>query len=280
MPLTVQCYERDGCFDEFMHFCKIEKMNLITWIRDTLACLQEQLLVAYNQPGVDWITKLNMNFFIWYLVGIFTPGPLRSKRYCRCLRLSVRLSVHPPVNFTLPARWLNTSFGWNHLFGSWHASGTLSAGIENWCHKPWSSRLFWPFWSPNMHRICIAGFSRPVLKMGVIDLDLQSHLAISTQSSKKRRSTSLLHTDLGQPKDVIRPNVSLLYIELPYLGEYCITNCFIWHRWFFKIKLLFDKSAQWLFAPGINKPNHLYMAQGIMASHTSCHLIMIHSLLE
>ena len=38
--------------------------------------------------------------------------------------------------------------------------------------------------SPNSHQICILGFSQLVLKMGVIDLDLQGHLAIiSTQET-------------------------------------------------------------------------------------------------
>ena len=40
--------------------------------------------------------------------------------------------------------------------------------------------------SPHLHQICILGLSQ-VLKMGVNDLDLQGHLATSTQNSKKRR---------------------------------------------------------------------------------------------
>ena len=32
--------------------------------------------------------------------------------------------------------------------------------------------------SPNLHQICILGFSELVLIMGLIDLDLQGHLAI------------------------------------------------------------------------------------------------------
>ena len=42
------------------------------------------------------------------------------------------------------------------------------------------------------------GFSPQVLKMGIIDLHLQGHLAISTQSSKKQHSTSLLYIDLAK----------------------------------------------------------------------------------
>ena len=37
--------------------------------------------------------------------------------------------------------------------------------------------------SPNVHKICILGFSQLILIMGVIDLDLQGHLAISTQET-------------------------------------------------------------------------------------------------
>ena len=35
--------------------------------------------------------------------------------------------------------------------------------------------------SPNLHQICIIGFSQLVLNMGVIDFDLQGLLALSTQ---------------------------------------------------------------------------------------------------
>ena len=34
----------------------------------------------------------------------------------------------------------------------------------------------------------------------VIGIDLQGHMAISTQNIKKQRSTSLLFTDLGRPR--------------------------------------------------------------------------------
>ena len=79
----------------------------------------------------------------------------------------------------------------------------LSVGIENGVHWSWPSRSFWPFWlriignsdcscdnssqilaritkfAPNMH----LGILKVVLKMGVINLDLQGHLAISTQET-------------------------------------------------------------------------------------------------
>ena len=45
--------------------------------------------------------------------------------------------------------------------------------------------------------------------MGVIGYDLQRHLAISTQNSKKRDSTLLLYTDLGRPRGGTRPNVHI-----------------------------------------------------------------------
>ena len=46
--------------------------------------------------------------------------------------------------------------------------------------------------------------------MGAIDLDLQGHLAISTQNSKKLHSTLLLYTDLGR-QGVLRVPDVLLY---------------------------------------------------------------------
>ena len=43
----------------------------------------------------------------------------------------------------------------------------------------------------------ILGFSQAVLEMGVTRIDLQGHLAILTQNSKKQRSRSLLmHTEV------------------------------------------------------------------------------------
>ena len=66
--------------------------------------------------------------------------------------------------------------------------------------------------SPNLYQVCILGFSQLVLKMGVINLDVQGHLAISTQNSKKRHSTLLLDTDLGQPRGVARPKCALVAV--------------------------------------------------------------------
>ena len=37
--------------------------------------------------------------------------------------------------------------------------------------------------SPDLHEMCILGFSQLVLKMGVIDLDLQGQFTISTQET-------------------------------------------------------------------------------------------------
>ena len=45
--------------------------------------------------------------------------------------------------------------------------------------------------SPNLHQICIQGYSRLVLKMEVIDLDLQVHLAFSTH--KTAFNVALVH---------------------------------------------------------------------------------------
>ena len=107
--------------------------------------------------------------------------------------------------------------------------GILSAGIENGGHWPWPSRSFWPFnqefleiWlvgvvtcngveieSTNLHQICILGFSRLLLKMEVIDLDLQRHL--DNIPIKKIHSTLLLYTDLGgRPRGATRPKRALV----------------------------------------------------------------------
>ena len=43
--------------------------------------------------------------------------------------------------------------------------------------------------------------------MGVIDIDFRGHLAIS--NSTKRRSTSILYTDLGRPRGVTGPKRAL-----------------------------------------------------------------------
>ena len=74
--------------------------------------------------------------------------------------------------------------------------------------------------SPNLQWICILRFYWLVLNTGVIDLDLQGHLAISSQDSKKQHSPSLFYTDLGQPRGVTRPNILLLIITLPMTTLY------------------------------------------------------------
>ena len=136
---------------------------------------------------------------------IFTPWSFRPKGYCHCLHLSVQPfvcpSVRPSVNFICPHDNSSQIWAWITKFASNMHHGMISAGNENGGHWPWSSRSFWPFclrilgnsacpWnnspiykgfeleSPNLYRICILGFSPLVLKMGVIDLDLQGHFAI------------------------------------------------------------------------------------------------------
>ena len=53
-----------------------------------------------------------------------------------------------------------------------------------------------------------------MLNTGVIDRDLQGHLAISSQDSTKRCSTLPLYTDLGRPRGfVTRSNVLFLIIQ-------------------------------------------------------------------
>ena len=62
--------------------------------------------------------------------------------------------------------------------------------------------------SPNLHQTCILRFFQLVLKMWVIDLDLQGHLAISTQNSKKQHLMSFLYSDLFQSGVLYIPTCS------------------------------------------------------------------------
>ena len=104
--------------------------------------------------------------------------------------------------------------------------GILSAGIEKGGHWPWPSRSFWPFWlrilgnlsclhdngfkleSPNLHQICILGFSQLVLKMGSLTLTFKVWPSFRL---KKLHSTLLLYTDLGQPRGTTRPKRALVF---------------------------------------------------------------------
>ena len=79
---------------------------------------------------------------------IFTPWPFRPKGYCRCLRVSVRPSVRPSVCPSVRELSLVRTI----------------------------TRHILELESPNLHQTCILGYSRLVLKIGVIDRDLQGHL--------------------------------------------------------------------------------------------------------
>ena len=70
---------------------------------------------------------------------ILTPRPFRPKGYCRCLRLSVRLSVR-----------------------KLYLVRTIT------CHR-------FELESSNLHQTCILEYPQLVLQMEVIDLDLQGH---------------------------------------------------------------------------------------------------------
>ena len=76
-------------------------------------------------------------------VRIFTPWPFRPKGYCRCMRLSVSPSARPSARKLYFVRTIT-----RHRFE-----------LE----------------SPNLHQSCIMGYSRLVLKIEVIDLDLEGH---------------------------------------------------------------------------------------------------------
>ena len=57
--------------------------------------------------------------------------------------------------------------------------------------------------SPHLHQTCILGYSWLVLKMGVIDVDIEGHL---TQNCARM-------TDLGQPRGVTCPKVGLVQFD-------------------------------------------------------------------
>ena len=63
--------------------------------------------------------------------------------------------------------------------------------------------------SSHLHQICVLRFPWQVYHTGIINRDLQGHLAILNQVSMKWRSTSLLYTDQGRPRGITRPNVLL-----------------------------------------------------------------------
>ena len=140
------------------------------------------------------------------------PWPERSKGYCHCLCLSVCLSAcelyfvctitRHWFGLELPNLHQTCSMGHPRLVCDLDLQGILAILTRN-------SKKFWlvsaitcdgfELESPNLPQICILGFSGLILKMGFIDLDLQGHLAMSTQNSKKRHSSSLSSTDLGRP---------------------------------------------------------------------------------
>ena len=160
---------------------------------------------------------------------LFYPSAFRPKGYFRCLRPSVRLSFRLSVIFTLSERYIVTDLSWNHQISTKHALcdtlcwywkyrslilpfkavlATLAQGYRKFDFYAINCNGF-ELESPNWHQICILGFSRLILKLGVIDLDLQCHVAFFTQNSRKLHSTSLVYTDLGRTRGVTRPNVLL-----------------------------------------------------------------------
>ena len=68
---------------------------------------------------------------------------------------------------------------------------------------------------PNLHQICILEFCQLALKMGVIDLDLQGHLAIILT-----QETAFLYTDLGWPRGTTRPKRALVHFCDPWYSGF------------------------------------------------------------
>ena len=167
--------------------------------RQSCRCPGDARCQAISSFGIDPFLQENWKFsnqIEWYLFGFqcrckclfFTPWPFRPNRYCRCLCLSICLSVHKLFlcgydNYNLSHIWAGiTKFAPNMHHG------IFSVAIENCGHWPWSSRTFWLWILGNLaclHHIssqiwgritikkCILGYFQLVFKMGVIDLDLQ-----------------------------------------------------------------------------------------------------------
>ena len=131
------------------------------------------------------------------LFALFTPWPIRPKGYCRCLHLSVRPSVHLSVRklylvrtitrhkfeLELPNLHQTCIMGYSRLL--WKI-GVIDLDLQG--HFGHFDSEFYEIWivrmithhrfgleSRNLHQTCILGYSQLVLKIEVIDLDLQGH---------------------------------------------------------------------------------------------------------
>ena len=157
------------------------------------------------------------------LLAISTSWPFRLKGYCRCQHLSVHPSVREIRHTITRHRFEPESPNLHQISIMGYYRLVLKIWVINLdlqCHFDSKFSEIWlvcaitcdgiELKSPNLHLIWILRFSWLVLDTGVIDHDLQGHFAIWFQDSKKRRSTSLFHTDLGRPRGVARPN-ELLY---------------------------------------------------------------------
>ena len=156
----------------------------------------------------------------------------RLKGYFRCLRLSVRpfvrLSVHKFNLVRMITRHIFIlteiiKFASNMLVLNMGAIdidlqdhfGHFNTDLQDiWLVRVITCNVY-ELESPNLHQLCILGVSLLVLKMGTIHLYHQGHLAISTQNSTKRHSTSLLYIDQIGPRGFTRPIV-LLYCLLEH----------------------------------------------------------------
>ena len=130
----------------------------------------------------------------------------------------------------------NSSQIWNGItkFAPNMHPDIISVGIGNGGHWPWPYGHFGHFDSElseiwlahaitcngieldplNLPQMCILRLSELVLKIGLIDIDLQGHLSKSTQNAKKRRSTSLAYADLAGQWVLHATNVLLLYLPM------------------------------------------------------------------
>ena len=167
-------------FDQISYwyiYTKLQPINLQTWTWDGAG----SLVSPYVQYWLSSVTPVALSFPLDFHAERILPLPA-----------SLRLSVRPSVN-CIPCPLDNSSQIWAGItkIAPKMYLGILSVAIENGGHWPWSSRSFWPFWliilgnlaCPRynlatiptfVYQTCILGYL--VLKMGIIDRDLQDHV--------------------------------------------------------------------------------------------------------
>ena len=170
-----------------------------------------------------------------------TLWPFRPKGYCHCLRLSVSVSVHPSVHLSVCKLYLlprdNSSQIWTRItkfaiciLGYPRLVLIMEVILALWLrilgNSAYPRNNFYLVWAaitkftPNTHlRIWAV-----VLKMGVIDLDLQCYLAISISGNCIQRR--FFYHDLGRPGGLHIPTCTgnALWVHIPNLEKMLFVN--------------------------------------------------------